>query len=45
MGVGSAKRFSAVKWALARNIIWAWVLTIPVTAILGAIITLIIKIL
>lgn len=43
MGVGSAKRFSAVKWALARNIVWAWVLTIPVTAAIGAIITLVFK--
>jgi len=45
MGVGSAKRFSAVNWSLARNIVWAWVLTIPVTAILGALITLLFKLL
>lgn len=43
MGVGSAKRVSAVRWALARSIVWAWVLTIPVTAIIGAVITYIIK--
>jgi len=43
MGVGSAKRLSAVRWTLARNIIGAWVLTIPVTATIGAVITLIIK--
>lgn len=43
MGVGSAKRVSAVRWALARNIVWAWVLTIPVTAIIGAIITYVLK--
>lgn len=43
MGVGAAKRLSAVRWALAKNIVWAWVLTIPVTAIIGAVITLIIK--
>ncbi|KNY29607.1 inorganic phosphate transporter [Pseudobacteroides cellulosolvens] len=43
MGVGSAKRLSAVRWALARNIVGAWVLTIPVTALIGAVITLIIK--
>jgi inorganic phosphate transporter, PiT family len=43
MGVGASKRFSAVKWALARNIVWAWVFTIPVTAILGMLITLVIK--
>jgi Phosphate/sulphate permeases len=43
MGVGASKRLSAVRWALAKNIVWAWVLTIPVTAVLGAIIILIIK--
>lgn len=44
MGVGASKRLSAVRWALARNIVWAWVFTIPVTAILGAFITTIFKI-
>lgn len=44
MGVGAAKRFSAVRWALARNIVWAWVLTIPVTALIGALVTLMFKI-
>lgn len=43
MGVGAAKRLSAVKWALARNIVFAWLLTIPVTAVIGALITLLIK--
>ena len=31
-GVGSIQRFKAVRWALARNIVWAWVLTIPAAA-------------
>ncbi|HEY5583048.1 MAG TPA: inorganic phosphate transporter [Ruminiclostridium sp.] len=44
MGVGASKRLSAVRWALARNIVWAWIFTIPVTAILGAFITTIFKI-
>lgn len=43
MGVGSAKRVSAVKWILARDIVQAWVLTIPVTAFLGAVFSLIFK--
>jgi PiT family inorganic phosphate transporter len=43
MGVGAAKRMTAVRWALARNIVWAWVLTIPVNALIGAVITYIIK--
>lgn len=36
VGVGSAKRFSAVKWGVAGRIIWAWVLTIPMAAIIAA---------
>jgi PiT family inorganic phosphate transporter len=35
MGVGAMKRFSAVKWGLVHRIVWAWVLTLPVTAGLG----------
>jgi PiT family inorganic phosphate transporter len=37
MGVGSIQRLSAVRWGVARNIIWAWILTIPVSAIVAAI--------
>ncbi len=33
VGVGSAKRFSAVKWGVAGRIVWAWVLTIPAAAV------------
>ena len=36
VGVGSAKRFSAVKWGVAGRILWAWVLTIPAAAIIAA---------
>ena len=32
MGVGCAKRFSALKLGVVERIIWAWILTIPVTA-------------
>jgi len=35
MGVGASKRFSAVKWGVVERIIWAWVLTIPITGLLG----------
>ncbi len=38
MGVGASKRISAVRWMLAKNILLAWVVTIPITAALGAII-------
>ena len=36
MGVGSAKRFSSVRWTVAKNIVQGWVLTIPTTMLLGA---------
>ena len=36
MGVGSTKRLSAVRWGVAGNIIWAWILTIPISGILSA---------
>lgn len=35
MGVGATKRLSAVKWGVVSRIVWAWVLTIPVTAIIA----------
>ncbi len=36
MGVGSMQRLSAVRWGVAKNIIWAWILTIPVAGIFSA---------
>jgi len=36
MGVGTAKRLSAVRWGVARRIIWAWLLTIPCSALVAA---------
>jgi len=35
MGVGSVKRFSAVKWGVVGRIVWAWVLTIPASAVVS----------
>jgi PiT family inorganic phosphate transporter len=32
IGVGGIHNFSAVRWGVARNIVWAWVLTIPTAA-------------
>lgn len=43
MGVGSAKRFSAVKWGIAQNIVVAWVVTLPITMILGGLVVSIIE--
>jgi len=34
--VGSTRRFSAVRWGVARNVVWAWILTIPCTAAIAA---------
>jgi inorganic phosphate transporter, PiT family len=36
VGVGSAKRASAVRWNIATGIIWAWIITIPAAATMGA---------
>ena len=36
MGVGSLKRLSAVKWGVAGRIVWAWMLTIPCSALIAA---------
>jgi len=35
VGVGSSKRLSAVRWGVAQQIMWAWVLTIPASAFIG----------
>ncbi len=37
MGVGSLRRMSAVRWGVAGNILWAWILTIPCSASIAAI--------
>ena len=36
MGAGSTRRFSAVRWGVARRIAWAWIFTIPASAVLAA---------
>ncbi|HCP90501.1 MAG TPA: inorganic phosphate transporter [Spartobacteria bacterium] len=35
MGVGAVKRFSGMKWTVVERIIWAWIFTLPATALLG----------
>ena len=37
VGVGSVQRMSAVRWGVAGNIVWAWVLTIPASAFVAAV--------
>ena len=38
IGVGATKRLSAVRWGVTVNLLWAWVLTIPISAILAGVI-------
>jgi PiT family inorganic phosphate transporter len=35
VGVGATRRLSAVRWGVARQIVWAWLLTIPAAAAIG----------
>lgn len=35
MGVGAAKRFSAIRWSVVRSMVWAWVMTLPITALMS----------
>jgi PiT family inorganic phosphate transporter len=37
VGVGSTRRLSAVRWGVAGQIVWAWILTIPASGIIGAV--------
>ncbi len=43
MGAGATRRLSAVRWGVARSIVWAWVLTIPASATLAALAALLVK--
>ncbi len=36
IGVGATKRLSAVRWGVTVNLLWAWILTIPISALLAA---------
>ncbi len=40
VGAGSTRRRSAVRWGIAANIVWAWILTIPCAALFGALLEL-----
>ncbi len=39
MGVGAVKRFSGVKWGVVERIVWAWILTLPATGLIGYLLT------
>ncbi|HZZ80202.1 MAG TPA: inorganic phosphate transporter [Gemmataceae bacterium] len=43
VGVGSLKRASAVRWTVAGQVVWAWIVTIPGSALIGAIVAWICK--
>jgi PiT family inorganic phosphate transporter len=38
IGVGATKRLSAVRWGVTINLLWAWIITIPVSALMAAIV-------
>ncbi len=38
IGVGATKRLSAVRWGVTINLLWAWILTIPVSAVIAAVV-------
>ena len=42
VGVGAARRLSAVRWRVAGRVVWAWVLTIPGAALMAAVTSLIV---
>jgi len=45
MGVAASKRITAVKWAMAKDIVIAWIITIPITALISAAVMFLFKIL
>ena len=44
VGVGTTKRITAVRWGVAGTIVWAWILTIPISALISAAIYVVLKI-
>jgi inorganic phosphate transporter, PiT family len=43
VGVGAARRLSAVRWRIAGRVVWAWVLTIPGAAMVAAVVSLLVS--
>jgi PiT family inorganic phosphate transporter len=43
IGVGATRRLSAVRWGVTINLLWAWILTIPVSALLAAVVYFIVN--
>lgn len=43
IGVGATKRLSAVRWGVTVNLLWAWILTIPISALLASVVYFIVS--
>ena len=43
IGVGATKRLSAVRWGVTINLLWAWILTIPVSAVMAMVVYHVVK--
>jgi inorganic phosphate transporter, PiT family len=43
IGVGASQRLSAVRWGVAKRIVWAWILTMPMSAVIAALCYLILS--
>ena len=43
MGVGATKRLSALRWDVGKRIVYAWIITIPASAAVAALVSIIIK--
>src|SRR5204863_5433817 len=43
VGVGASRRLSAVRWGMAGQVVWAWILTIPGAFLIGATVSLLVK--
>jgi PiT family inorganic phosphate transporter len=43
VGVGATHRLSAVRWGIAGRIVWAWILTIPASAVMAAVAYMILR--
>jgi PiT family inorganic phosphate transporter len=43
IGVGATKRLSAVRWGVTRSLLFAWIVTIPVSALVAGLIYLLVR--
>ncbi|OIO13799.1 hypothetical protein COV53_01025 [Candidatus Gottesmanbacteria bacterium CG11_big_fil_rev_8_21_14_0_20_37_11] len=43
IGVGSVKNFSSVRWVVARRIFWAWIFTLPASALMASVLYLLLR--